>query len=517
MTGASRTRSLFWTFAGVFLLVLAVASALQLVLSFAVIRPLTLAAFRDRAAAAMSRARPELLELSQPAADREIARVLRANRLDGGAGVLALFLPEGRFIPERPLPPEMPRQIHALAVDQGIVAPGGPPPERPPPTGMAGGPGPDGGPPTGGPPFAGRRPPGEEFDPPFAPRNRKLILLGSQRVQRNATLLGTLVAVGTEEASGPWGSPESRALLLFMPLAVLAAGAAGLVMVRLIARRIQALDRVAERVAAGDLAARVERTGADEIGMLEERFNRMTERLAAARDQLQRTDLERRRLFADITHELATPLTSIRGYVETLLDPLVPTTPEERSTYLHDVLDEAKRLDLLTSDLLDLVRLEAGAQPLVCVRLDWMALCRNVTRRFEPRFREVGLALCWTGPDAPAWVIADGRRIEQVIENLLANALRYVPPGGTVELQLTPAADGRWVLVVSDDGPGIADADLPHVFERFYRARGVRHQDGSGLGLAIVSEIVRRHTGAVRAERNVPRGARFVVVLPGAA
>ena len=169
----------------------------------------------------------------------------------------------------------------------------------------------------------------------------------------------------------------------------------------------------------------------------------MTERLAEVREELRRADEQRSRLLADITHELSTPLTSIRGYVETLLDPAVPTSPEERAGYLRDVLEEALRLDLLIHDLFDLVRLEAGASALAPVRLDWAALCRNTTRRFEPRFREAGLTLRWEREPGEAWVRADGRRMEQVVENLLVNALRYVPAGGTVALSPRAVAGGR--------------------------------------------------------------------------
>ena len=328
---------------------------------------------------------------------------------------------------------------------------------------------------------------------------------------------GEVVAVRTTTDGGPWSLPESNSLLLFLPFAVLASGGAGLLMVRLLVRRLRALELLATRVTEGDLGARVVDPGPDEIGRLGERFNRMTERLAAARTQLEENDQQRRRLLADITHELATPLTSIRGYVETLLDPTVPTTPQERVTYLEDVLAEANRLDLLTGDLFDLVRLEAGTSPLTLQRLDWMALCRNTTRRFETRFRDAGLGLEWVGAQGEAWIRADGRRMEQVVENLLVNALKYVPAGGTIWLSLehVPAKAGeRFRLALSDDGPGIAPEHLAHVFERFYRADAVLSSSGSGLGLAIVQEIVRRHGGEVRAEARVPRGTTFVVEIP---
>ena len=244
----------------------------------------------------------------------------------------------------------------------------------------------------------------------------------------------------------------------------------------------------------------------------------MADRVVAARAGLEETDRQRRRLLADISHELATPLTSIRGYVETLLDPGITTTAEERKGYLEDVLAESRRLEAMITELFDLARLEAGATPLKRVRLDWMDLCRNTARRLEPRFRAAGLTLMWTDATDAAWVHADGRRLEEVAENLLANAIRYVPAGGTVSLSMervTAAAGGRLRFTVADDGPGIPEEDLPHVFECFYRAESVRGTGGTGLGLAIVNEIVRQHGGEVNAQNRAPQGAAFVVELPG--
>jgi signal transduction histidine kinase len=341
----------------------------------------------------------------------------------------------------------------------------------------------------------------------------RLELLAQRSVITGGEAWGTVALLGPSRAN-LWSLPESRGLILFLPLAVLAAGGAGLIMARILARRLRALEETAGRVIAGDLGARIDEHGSDEVGRLEERFNEMTAKLAAARTQLEATDRQRRQLFADISHELATPLTSIRGYVETLLDPAIPTTEEERASYLGDVLDEAKRLDLMISELLDLARLEAGSRPLKRVRLDWKALCVNAARRLAPRFAEAGLRLEWGDSVNEAWIEADGSRLEQVVDNLLLNAVRYVPSGGTVWLSVTAVASARYRLTVADDGPGIPADDLPHLFERFYRAESVRPFGGTGLGLAIVREIVHQHEGEVRAEQRMPRGAVFVVELP---
>jgi two-component system, OmpR family, sensor histidine kinase BaeS len=524
-----RARSLFWTFAGVFLVVLVGATALQFAVSVGVLRPLALQETRDRATAAIDRVAPGIAALADPSDPRAVIPVLRRNAPDGSADILAFCVAGGPVIFDRQLGGDsrvrtaaalMRAQLvdSATAMRAPIAPPGGPdgfrpPGDGPPPRG------PDGlGPDRGGPPPHGE--PGVEPRPPGPGRAPRFEVLAHRSVVRDDRVLGELAVVGPVTRGAPWAPPGSRPLLLLLPIAVLAAGAAGLIMVRILVRRLRALEAAAGRVIEGDLAARIETQGRDEIGRIEQRFNRMTERLAAARAHLERNDQQRRRLLADITHELATPLTSIRGYVETLLDPAVTTTAEERTVYLRDVLDEARRLDDMIGELFELARLEAGATPLRPVRLDWMALCRNITRRLEPRFREAGLDVAWEGPERAAWVRADGRRLEQLVENLLVNALRYVPAGGHVRLAIEcvdAGADSRQRLTVSDDGPGIAAGDLDHVFERFYRAEAARSMGGTGLGLAIVAEIVRQHGGEVRAERREPHGAAFIVELPALA
>ena len=288
-------------------------------------------------------------------------------------------------------------------------------------------------------------------------------------------------------------------------------------MFRAVVRRLRALEALATEVSGGNLGARVSDPGSDEIGRLAQSLNNMTASLADAREKILASDGQRRQLLADITHELATPLTSIRGYAETLLEPSVPISDEERATYLGDILHESKRMDLLINDLLELTRLEAGAITLGREHLDWVALCRNMVARFQPRFREAALTLEFSASAREAWVDADGRRLEQVIENILMNAIRYVPQGGSVSVSVTrdaSIASNSCRMTVADDGPGFLPADLPHVFDRFYRASTARSTSGSGLGLAIVQEIVRRHGGQVHAENAQPHGARIYVDLP---
>jgi len=468
-----RSRSLFWTFAGVFLLVVALATAAQVAIGLGVLRPLQQNSLKAQAASALYRTAGQIAELVDEDG-REIMRALHENRVPGNSLLLVFLGNDGRLVPERPIPPGMMPQVRRLAAAAKL--PGAlarPPRERRGPERFDEGPPPDGR--EGPPPDGGD-------GPPLAPPDRRLVLVDHVPATVGDRTIGSLLAIGDTST----GSLDPGRWLLFFPLSVLAAAVAGLWLARMMVRRLGALEAVATRVAAGDLDARVATSGADEIGRLEQRFNRMTEGLAAARREVEATDAQRRQLFADITHELATPLTTIRGSIETLLDPRVETSEAERRAYLDDVLGESKRLDLLVQDLMELARLESRAQALKPVRLDWAALCRNTARRLEPRFRAAGLTLRWDGGEREAWIVADGRRMEQVVENLLVNALRYVPSGGTVSLAIDSAPNGAHRMTVRDDGPGVTPEALPHLFDRFYRARAARDDGGSGLGLAIV-------------------------------
>lgn len=480
MSGPSRPRSLFWAFAGVFLAVLAVATALQVVVGVTVIRPLERSNESGEAEVALTAIASRIAALPDAADEAAVGAILQPHP-EGRRrrfGFVFVMAASGRLVTDPPLP----RAVRGLPAS-GEAAPRGGQPGEP----------------------ADNRP---QFE-----------ILARRTVARGNDVLGELYALRPGDRGGLSGA-EKRALLLFVPFAVLAAGGAGLIMVRLLVRRLRALESSLARVARGDLAARVEDRPLDEIGRLEARFNRMTESLERARTEAAAADDQRRRLLSDIAHELATPLTSIRGYVETLLDPAVPKTEAECERYLRDVVEESERLDLLIRDLLDLVRLEAGASRLTSERLDWVALVRNTTRRWELRLREAGLDLKWAGDPGEAWVRADGRRLVQALESLLGNALRYVPAGGVVTVALDrreTEGGGRFELAVGDDGPGLSPADLPHVFERFWRGAGARSTSGMGLGLAIVREIMRAHGGSARVEPNAPRGVRFVLELPGEA
>jgi signal transduction histidine kinase len=475
----TRGRSIFWTVASIFLLTAAVGTLLQALVASAVLQPLEAREVRARAELAASAIATAIASEPVPPTGAELDSLLARHRVAVRPAWVVFRASDGTI----------------------VTAPPGRYPGRPVPG------------------YTGRdsTPPGPGGRPGAAkPEPGRFEILARRTVGRGPHVIGEVQVVRRMWPRGAMGILEPRTSLLLFPIAIVASAFAGLVLVRLLVRRLRAMELLAARVAEGDLTVRIADRSGDEIGRLAEQLNRMTERLAATRAELDENELQRRKLFADITHELATPLTSIRGYAETLLDPGVRVSPEERTHYVRGVLDESRRMDLLIRDLFELARLEAGATPLSIESLDWSALARNTIERFQPRFRKADLRLTWRGPAEEAWVEADGRRMEQVLENLLMNALRYVPQGGSVEVSLTAEPGARYLLAVSDDGPGIPTDQLPLVFGRFYRGStpSPAPDGGSGLGLAIVREIVERHGGSVRAETNTPRGLTITIELP---
>jgi signal transduction histidine kinase len=262
---------------------------------------------------------------------------------------------------------------------------------------------------------------------------------------------------------------------------------------------LKRLIYAAERIAQGDLAHRVSVRSRDEIGKLAQAFNRMAE-------ALQRSEAARRQLLADLAHELRTPLSVIRGNLEALLDGAFPLTPES----LTPVYEETLHLGELVEDLRTLTLAETGHLPLEKERVELGELVEGVVEAVRPLSAEEGVEIK-TECEPGLWVLVDPRRIRQVLGNLLSNAIRYSPPGSTITVSAFRQGGEIWVSV-QDQGPGIPEEDLPHIFERFYKADKSRAEGGTGLGLAIAKEIVQAHGGRIWAENR--GGARFTFALP---
>jgi two-component system, OmpR family, sensor histidine kinase MprB len=262
-------------------------------------------------------------------------------------------------------------------------------------------------------------------------------------------------------------------------------------------RPIRRLSAAARSVATtGDLTERVEVTSHDEIGDLATRFNEM---LAA----LEQSVGAQRRLVADASHELRTPLTAIRTNLDLIREGHLP--PHEVQAALSESATELDELTRLVSDLVELARGEERQLRLEDVQLD--DLVAATVERAQARAPQVR----FVSQLSPTLVSADPRLLERAVSNLLDNAVKWSPAGGTIEVTVNGGE-----VVVRDHGPGIAEADLPHVFDRFYRAPAARAKPGSGLGLAIVREAANAHGGDVVAE-STEGGARFRLTLPVAA
>jgi signal transduction histidine kinase len=277
-------------------------------------------------------------------------------------------------------------------------------------------------------------------------------------------------------------------------------------------RRLKAVQDATERLGSGDLSARAPVAGGDEVAALARSFNQMADELANRAQALDLSDRARRQLLADVSHELMTPLTAIRGYVETLSMADHSFDAPTRDRYLGIALDETHRLEAIIGDLLDLARLEGGGGGLRVETVPIQPLFDRVAARHEQELRRRHVTLHQEIGGGAETVAADAGRLEQALQNLAANALRHAPDGGRVSLTAAASPESI-VLTVRDNGPGIDAQHLPLIFDRFYKADAARKAaGGSGLGLSIVKAIVERHGGNVSARND--HGAVFELVLP---
>jgi signal transduction histidine kinase len=299
---------------------------------------------------------------------------------------------------------------------------------------------------------------------------------------------------------------------------VLALLVAALVGVAAVVWLTRPLGRLAETVGAferGGLAVRAH-AGPDEVGRLGAAFNRMAARIEAQVEALRRTDAQRRELVANVSHDLRSPLAALRGYLETVHVMGDRAGPDERRTYTARALRSAERLSALVTDLFDLARFDAAEvraelEPTALAELvaDVVAECQGTAEA-----RGVGLRV--RAEDGLGLVAADARLAERAVANLVDNALRHTPPGGSVSVDVSRADGGGVAVAVRDTGEGIAPDVLPRVFDRFVRADASRTGGGAGLGLAIVKRIVDLHRGTVRVESVLGAGATFTAVFPAA-
>jgi two-component system sensor histidine kinase BaeS len=327
--------------------------------------------------------------------------------------------------------------------------------------------------------------------------------LGQQSFRRAAAMGLVMVdgaPVGVVTAMPRSALRDLGPTLALVGLALVALGttAAALLIFGPVRPRLHSLEEAARKVGAGDLTARAREDGGDEVAVLARAFNQMTEDLQQRADQLQAADRTRRLLLADVSHELMTPLTGMRGYLETLSLHAQSLDSETRERYLAIIRDETRRVEHIVGDLLDLARLEGGGESFDAQDVPIEDLFGRVLARHGRAAKEKGVEIKTVIAPGAEIVTGDPMRLEQALQNLAANALRHTPRGGAVTLTAA-FEDGALVVAVSDSGSGIAPEHLPHVFDRFYKVDPSRtgQTSGSGLGLSIVKAIVERHGGTV--------------------
>jgi signal transduction histidine kinase len=332
------------------------------------------------------------------------------------------------------------------------------------------------------------------------------------RIRSLKTKLGIVIVLAT--LAGIVGYAFSRRVLGLSGLMSLPVGlVVALVLTQLLARGmtrpLREMAAAATAMAGGDYRQRIDAPAADEVGELARAFNSMAE-------QLEETDRFRRDLIANASHELRTPLTALKARLENVVDGVEDADPRT----LQAMLDQVERLGRLVQQLLDLSRLESGAEPLDRALFPLSDLLDRVAEETRAYAGDVAVVVDVQEPEP--MVDGDRERVHQLVVNLVANAVRHSPPGSTVLIRAAqPAAGGSVELEVRDDGPGIPPEAAARVFERFYRLDAARAADdgGAGLGLAIARWIAELHGGSIRTvpaheDREQP-GCRMLVTLPG--
>ena len=306
---------------------------------------------------------------------------------------------------------------------------------------------------------------------------------------------GLLLLRPASAKSAAWHPFLGDLLLAALAGAILAA-ALSFVVARSIARPVRRVAAASHALAAGETPTPLPEEGATELASLAQAFNEMAAQLAASREG-------ERNFLLSVSHELKTPLTAIRGYAEGLGEGAFSS--EEASA---TILVEARRLERLVRDLLDLARMNRHEFSVSREPVDLGEVARSAVARHEAAAREFGVSLTAEGEEA--WVEGDSDRLLQVASNLVENALRETPPGGSVAVRA-----GSCSLVVSDTGPGLESADVLHAFDRFflYDKYGRERPVGSGLGLAIVKQLTEAMGGSVAVESSPGAGATFTVML----
>ncbi|HVP17996.1 MAG TPA: HAMP domain-containing sensor histidine kinase, partial [Spirochaetia bacterium] len=305
-----------------------------------------------------------------------------------------------------------------------------------------------------------------------------------------------------------------RAGMVALLLALLSTLIVGLSLFFLLTRPLRSLSEAVRAFEKGELARRVAVHGRDEVAGLGRSFNDMAATIEADMEKLREAERMRKELIGNISHDLRSPLASIRGYLETILLKDALLSPEERRRFLEISLKNAASLQRLVEELFELVKLDTRQVQLKKEAFQAAELAQDAVLKLKPRADGAGVSLMVDSPRDLPLVRGDIGLVERVLTNLIENALTFTPAGGSVRVALS-GEDGAVQVSVTDTGTGIGPDDLPHIFDRFYRADRSRDRsrEGAGLGLAIAREIVELHGSALQVESRVNEGTRFSFTL----
>ena len=340
----------------------------------------------------------------------------------------------------------------------------------------------------------------------FSELGNQIVTIGVPWKYNNEVVVGAvLLHINVENLSVDLGDVAPSALL-----AAISAGLLGAVVAWFMARAqsqpIRMIQQTVSDFAKGDFSKRVNiHSSNEELCELAESINHMA-------NELSNMEESRKTFVSNVSHELRSPLTCMQGYMQGMLDGTIP--PEEQPGYMQGVLDETRRLTKLVSDLLKLSRYESGKIPLNISRFNIAELLRRSIIGFGTRLDEKNVEVHVDMPDGECYVMADSDRISQVVLNLIDNAIKFLPETGG-ELSISVKPEGRTVSIcVADNGPGISAEDLPHIFDRFYKADKAHTSGmGTGLGLSIARRIINDHGQQITVKSQPGEGAAFTFTL----
>ncbi|MCL6606105.1 MAG: HAMP domain-containing histidine kinase [Paenibacillus sp.] len=327
--------------------------------------------------------------------------------------------------------------------------------------------------------------------------------VSGQPISDNGVITSALYVMSSTEQMEQSLSAVRKLLLLSGLGAFFLALGITWIIAQVLSRPLLQMEKATRKIAVGELETRLDIKSKDEIGSLADAINDLAIDLQRYRDS-------RQELFSNISHELRTPITYLEGYSKVVRDQLYETE-DEKDRYLDIIYQEAVRLQHLVEDLFDLAKMEEGKISFVFERVDLSDLVEQAVRKVELKAKEKSLKLTMNQSGRASLVDADGKRMEQIILNLLENAIRYTEQG-SIDVNLLYTST-RVTLIVEDTGIGIPEDELPYIFERFYRVEKSRSRQfgGTGLGLSIVKKLIEIQGGTIKVTSKLKEGTRFEI------